>query len=129
MKKIFLTVLLATTTAAHADWVRIDAPFKDPVLYTDHESIKQLIPGRPQVYHIADYAQPQQKDDKEFRSEMFRYEYDCEKAVYREMGHTWHKGTMASDKMVAFTEGAWVWNPPETGSKEAVLLKSVCKAH
>jgi hypothetical protein len=43
------------------------------------------------------------------------------------MGHTWHKGEMASDKMVFFSEGAWVWTQPETGSKEEVLLKASCK--
>ena len=60
---------------------------------------------------------------------MFRYEYDCDKAVFREMGHTWHKANMAGDKMVFFSEGAWAWTAPESGSVEEVLLKSSCGTH
>lgn len=129
MKKIIFSLLLATTAIAHADWAQIETTLSDRKLYTDYESIKQTIPGRPQVYHIADYHQSREKDGKDFRSEMFRYEYDCEKSVYREMGHTWHKGPMASDKMVYFSEGAWVWTSPESGSMEAVLLQSSCAKH
>lgn len=126
-KKALLAIAFtAVASAAHADWARIDAPFPDLKLYIDHESIKKSSPGRLQVYHIIDYAQPQQKDGKDFRSEMFRYEYDCEKSEYREMGHTWHKGTMAGDKMIYFTEGAWAWTKPESGSVEDVLLKASC---
>lgn len=127
MKKLSLVLLLINVGFAHADWTPIAASFNDPKLYIDPDSIKTTIPGRPQVYHIADYAQVQDKDGKDFLSEMFRYEYDCEKSLFREMGHTWHKGGMASDKMVFFSEGAWVWTQPETGSKEEVLLKASCK--
>ena len=129
MKKILLPLLLAAAGAANADWARLDAPFNDPKLYTDHESIKKSSPGRLQVYHIVDYAQPRQKEGKDFLSEMFRYEYDCDKAVFREMGHTWHKANMAGDKMVFFSEGAWAWTAPESGSVEEVLLKSSCGTH
>ncbi len=86
-----------------------------------------MLPGRLQAYHIADYAQTQIKNGDEFRSEMFGYEYDCDKSVFREMGHTWYKGGMASDLVVYFSKGAWTWTTPEAGSKEEVLLKATCK--
>ena len=127
MKKLPLFLLLISAGIAHADWTPIAASFNDPKLYIDPDSIKQTIPGRPQVYHIADYAQAQDKDGKDFRSEMFRFEYDCDKSLFREIGHTWHKGEMASYKMVYFSEGAWIWTAPEVGSKEDVLLKASCK--
>jgi hypothetical protein len=126
MKKLFLSLLLCTGFA-HAEWTLVEASFNDHKLYIDTDSIKTTIPGRPQVYHIANYAQFQNKDGKDFRSEMFRFEYDCEKSLFREIGHTWHKGEMATDRLVYFTEGAWVWTKPELGSKEEVLMKASCK--
>jgi hypothetical protein len=126
MKKLFLSLLLCTGFA-HAEWTLVEASFNDHKLYIDTDSIKTTIPGRPQVYHIANYTQFQNKDGKDFRSEMFRFEYDCEKSLFREIGHTWHKGEMATDRLVYFTEGAWVWTKPELGSKEEVLMKASCK--
>jgi hypothetical protein len=127
MKKLLPFFLLFSAGFAHADWTPIASSLNDPKLYIDHDSIKTTIPRRPQVYHIANYAQIQNKDGKDFRSEMFRFEYDCEKSLFREIGHTWHKGEMATDMLVYFSEGAWAWTTPERGSKEEVLLMASCK--
>jgi hypothetical protein len=127
MKKIFFYLLLLCAKQAHSDWVLIEASFNDPKIYIEPDSIKTTIPGRPQVYYLANYQQFQNKDGKHFRSEMFRLEYDCEKLLFREIGHTWHKGEMATDRLIYFTEGAWVWTKPELGSKEEVLMKASCK--
>ncbi len=127
MKKLSLFLLLLSAGFAHADWTPVAASFNDPKLYIDPDSIKSNLPGRLQVYHIADYTETQQKNGDDFRSEMFGYEYDCTKSVYREMGHTWYKGGMASDLVVYFSKGAWTWTTPESGSKEEVLLKASCK--
>ena len=109
MKKLLLFFVLFSAGFVHADWTPIASSLNDPKLYIDPDSIKTTIPGRPQVYHIANYAQIQNKDGKDFRSEMFRFEYDCEKSLFREIGHTWHKGEMATDMLVYFSEGAWAW--------------------
>jgi hypothetical protein len=127
MKKLLPFFLLFSAGFVHADWTPIASSLNDPKLYIDHDSIKTTIPGRPQVYHIANYAQIQNINGKDFRSEMFRFEYDCEKSLFREIGHTWHKGEMATDMIVYFSEGAWAWTTPERGSKEEVLLMASCK--
>ncbi len=130
MKKILLTAMLfASATAAHAEWQRIEAPFADVTLYVDHESVKKVGDRRVMLYHILDYKTLQNRDGREFRSEMFRYEYDCVKMSYHEMGHTWHKGQMGADKMVLFSEGSWYWAQPEAGSVEEALLKSTCSIY
>ncbi len=130
MKKFLISAaLLVSAASAHAEWQRIDASFADVTLFVDHESVKQVTERRVQLYHILDYKSLQQRDGREFRSEMFRYEYDCEKGMFREMGHTWHKGQMAGDKMVYFSEGSWYWTRPDAGSVEAALLASTCSVY
>ncbi len=126
MKILSLFLLLISAGFAHADWIPVAASFNEPKLYIDPDAIIIKLPGRLQAYHIADYSQPQIKNGDEFRSEMFGYEYDCDKSLFREMGHTWYKGGMASDLVVYFSKGDWLWTKPEVGSKEEVLLKASC---
>ena len=127
MKKLSLVLLFICAGFTHADWTPVAASFNDPKLYIDPDAIKIKLPGRLQAYHIADYAEIQIKNGDEFRSELFGYEYDCDKSLFREMGHTWYKGGMASDLVVYFSKGDWTWTAPEAGSKEEVLLKASCK--
>jgi hypothetical protein len=130
MKKIlFSAALLVAAASAHAEWQRIEAPFTDVTLYVDHESVKKVGDRRVMLYHILDYKTLQQRDGREFRSEMFRNEYDCNKSTFNEMGHTWHKGQMGGDKMVHFSEGAWYWTQPEAGSVAEALLKHACSVY
>ena len=130
MKKLLTSVLLlAAAASAHAEWQRIDAPFDDVTLYVNHETASATADRRVSIYHILDYKSLQQRDGREFRSEMFRYEYDCNKGTFHAQGHTWHKGQMGGDKMVHFSEGTWYWNPPEPGSIDEVLLKHTCSKY
>ena len=130
MKKLLSSVLLlAAAASAHAEWKRIDAPFDDVTLYVDHESANKSGERRVSLYHILDYKSLQKRDGREFRSEMFRYEYDCVKGTFHEQGHTWHKGQMGGDKMVHFSEGSWYWVQPEPDSVDAALLKSTCSVY
>mgnify|MGYP006272468709 CR=1 FL=1 len=130
MKNFLASVtLIAASASACAEWQRIDAPFADVDLYADHETVGKSGDRRVQIYHILDYKSLQQRNDREFRSEMFRNEYDCNQGQYHTLGHTWHKGQMGGDKMVHFSEGSWYWSKPETGSVEEALLKSVCSVY
>jgi hypothetical protein len=126
MKKLTFFLLLISAGIAQADWTPVEASFNDPKLYIDLDFIKKILPGRLQVHHIADYAKTQKKNGDEFRSEMFGYEYDCDKSLFREMGHTWYKGSMASDLVVYFSKGDWLWTKPEADSKEEALLTATC---
>ncbi len=129
MKKILFAAALLATSSAHAEWTRIDAPFTDVSLYVDHSTAQKGAERRVQLYHILDYKTPQQRDGREFRSEMIRYEYDCDKGMLHDVVHTWHKGQMGVDKMVMFSEGSWYWGKPEAGSVEEVLLKATCSVY
>lgn len=126
MKTLLFFLLLLNSGIALADWTPVAASFHDPKLYTDFEFIKKILPGRIQAHHIVDYSDMQQKNGDDFRSELFGYEYDCDKSLFREMGHTYYRGGMASDLVVYFSKGDWTWTTPEAGSKEEVLLKSSC---
>jgi hypothetical protein len=66
MKKLLPFFVLFSAEFVHADWTPIASSVNDPKLYIDPDSIKTTIPGRPQVYHIANYAQIQNKDGKDF---------------------------------------------------------------
>jgi len=130
MKKfLFSAGLLVAAASAHAEWQRIEAPFTDVTLYVDHESAKKLGDRRVTLYHILDYKTLQNRDGREFRSEMFSTEYDCNKLSYSEKGHTWHKGQMGGDKMVHFSEGSWYWAQPEPGTVQEALLKHACSVY
>jgi hypothetical protein len=129
MKKLLPLVLLLAAAGAHAEWKRIDAPFDDVTLYVDHDSASVSADRRVSIYHILDYKSLQKRDGREFRSEMFRYEYDCVKGTFHALGHTWHKGQMGGDKMVHFSEGGWYWTQPEAGSVDEVLLKTTCSVY
>ena len=130
MKKfLVLAALIAASSSACAEWQRIEAPFTDVDLYVNHEGVSKSGGRRVQIYHILDYKSLQQRNDREFRSEMFRNEYDCNKGEYHALGHTWHKGQMGGDKMVHFSEGSWYWIKPDAGSVEEALLKAVCSVY
>jgi hypothetical protein len=129
MKKALFATAVLFASSAHAEWTRIDAPFKDVALYVDHSTAQKGAGRRVQLYHIIDYHSPQQRDGREFRSEMIRYEFDCDKDMLHDIVHTWHKGQMGIDKMVLFSEGSWYWNKPEAGSIEEVLLKATCSLY
>jgi hypothetical protein len=64
MKKLLPFFLLFSAGFVHADWTPIASSLNDPKLFIDPDSIKTTILGRPQVYHIANYAQIQNKDGK-----------------------------------------------------------------
>lgn len=130
MKKLLIAATLtAATASAYADWQRLDAPFTDVHLYYAQETVNKLGDRRVQVYHVLDYQSLQQRDGREFRSEMFRNEYDCNKGEFHALAHTWHKGQMGADKMVHFSEGSWYWIKPDAGSVEEALVKSVCSLY
>jgi hypothetical protein len=130
MKKLLISAaLFAAATSAHAEWKRIDAPFSDVTLYVNHESVSKSGERRVQIYHILDYKSTQEVNGREFRSEMFRNEYDCNKGEYHALGHTWHKGQMGGDKMVLFSEGSWYWIKPEADSVQEALMKAVCSVY
>lgn len=130
MKKILLSVaLLAAAASAHAEWQRIEAPFTDVTLYVNHETAKKTGERRVVLFHILDYKSLQERDGREFRSEMFSREYDCIKQSYSGKGHTWHKGQMGADKMVLFSEGSWYWAQPEAGSVDEALMKHACSIY
>ncbi len=130
MKKLLtLATLLAASTNAFAEWQRLDTSFPGVDLYVNHETVGKSADRRIQIYHILDYKSPQQKNGDEFRSEMLRHEYACNKGEYHVQMHTWHKGPMGSDKMVHFSEGSWYWTKPDTGSVEEALLRAVCSVY
>ncbi len=130
MKKLLIAAALTVAAAsAHADWQRIDAPFAEVNLYFAQETVNKIGDRRVQVYHVLDYRSLQQRDGREFRSEMFRNEYDCSKGEFHALAHTWHKGQMGADKMVHFSEGSWYWIKPEAGSVEETLVKAICSMY
>ncbi len=129
MKNLLIAGLVAASASAHAGWQRIDTSPADVTPYIDHESVKKISDRRLQIYTLLDYKSLQQRNDREFRSELSLNEYDCNKGEYHAMIHTFHKGQMGGDKMVHYSEGSWYWIQPEAGSVDEILLKAVCSAY
>ncbi len=127
MKKIVLAVALsAVAVAARADWALMEGSPADLKLYVNHETAEKSGPRMVLLWHVIDHKEAQNRDGKDFRSQMLRYEYDCDKSMFREMFRSWHKGPMASGITVYWTEGQRQWLAPEPGSLDEVLTRRTC---
>ena len=63
MKKILLVLLLATlTVTAHAEWTRIEHPSKEFVLYVENDTLVRPDATSVKLWHLVDYAAPQNLD-------------------------------------------------------------------
>lgn len=127
MKKVAIAVTLcAVALSAHANWSPLDGSPAEPTLYVNHETAEKSGPRMVLLWHVIDHKEAQSRDGKEFRSQMLRYEYDCDKSMFREMFRSWHKGAMASGMTVYWTEGQRQWLAPEPGSLDEVLTRASC---
>ncbi len=133
MKKSLLSMLilpfgLMAAGAQAAGWSRVDSSSTDYQLYVDQSTAEKSGPGMVQLWHVADYAQPQDRDGKAFKSIKFRNEYDCEKGMVRDLLRSWHKEQMGEGIVVYWNHGPWPWNKPEAGSIDETLLRATCGA-
>ena len=69
MKKfLFIAALLGLSSAAYADWSKVDHNGSDMSLYIDIESRVDSGHGTMVMWHLSDYATSQSLGDKKFRS-------------------------------------------------------------
>ncbi len=127
MKKITLAVALSVAAvSAYADWSVVEGSPADPRLYVNKDTAEKSGPKMVLLWQVIDHASTQSRDGKDFRSQMLRYEYDCEKSMFREMFRSWHKGPMATSMTVYWTEGQRQWLAPEAGSIDETLTRAAC---
>lgn len=127
MKKIVLAFALsAVTLSVHAKWLPIDGSPAGVKLYVNNETAEKSGPRMVLLWHVIDYVGTQSHKGKDFRSQMLRYDYDCDKAMFREMFRSWHKGAMATDMTVSWTEGQRQWLVPEPSSIDEALTHAAC---
>ncbi len=129
MKKVLLalTMTLAAATA-HAQWKPVDFADTGVKLYVDPSTAEKSGPRMTLLWHVADYATPQDRDGKAFKSIKFRNEYDCDKGMVRDMLRSWHKEPMGNGIVVYWNHGPWPWTTPEPGSIDETLLRAACKS-
>ncbi len=127
MKKILATLSLALMAAsAHADWARVDHPSKDLAVYIDRDSLKKSGVGLVQMWHLYDYASPQDYSGRPYMSVKGQYEYDCDKRVRRDLLNFFHTDGMGNNKMVQAEYKPGPWIKPETGSTDELLVGIAC---
>ena len=127
MKKIILLLALAlNTVAAHAEWAKIDYSSNEVTLYIDRSTAEKSGPKMVLMWHIADYATPQEIQGKLFKSIKFRHEYNCAKGIFRDMLRSWHSEPMGNSITVSWTHGPWGWTAPEAGSADEALVRAAC---
>jgi hypothetical protein len=126
-KILLLTALFSTLSSAHADWSKIEHSDKQATLYVDFETRADSGRGTIVMWHLVDYAAPQDLGGKPFRSAKGQYEYDCAKDLSRELMYFWHPDPMGNSQMVnaAYVPTAWI--TPIAGSTERALMQLVCK--
>lgn len=130
MKKYLLSMLLLSLTsgAYAAGWSRIDSSSEDYTLYVDRSTAEKSGPDMVQLWHVADYVKPQDREGKAFKSIKFRNEYDCGKGMVRDLLRSWHKEQMGEGIVVYWNHGPWPWTKPEAGSIDETLLNATCGA-
>jgi hypothetical protein len=127
MKKIILLLALAlNTAAAHAEWTKIDYSSNEVTLYIDRSTAEKSGPRMVLIWHIADYATPQDIQGKPFKSIKFRQDYNCDKGLFRDMLRSWHREGMGNSITVSWTHGPWGWTAPEPGSADEALVRAAC---
>ena len=128
IKKILLLMLMSGMIgSANADWSKIEHGDKQLTLYVDHETRADSGRGTLVIWHLADYAEPQNLDGKAYRSIKAQYEYDCVKDLTRELMYFWHPDSMGNSQMVHAAYYPGVWNTPIAGSIEHSMMQLVCK--
>lgn len=133
MKKILASMTVLATVTAHAEWVKIDSPLHDPVLYMDYAAAEKSGSATVKLWHIADYSSAQSHEGKAYRSIKANYEYDCGQGRFREIILILHKEAMGNGQTVYWTHGLWslthdpsTWLQPQAGSVEAALVAAAC---
>lgn len=128
MKKFLLVAaLVGLSSAAYADWTKVDYSASDMSLYIDNESRVDSGHGTMVMWHLTDYSASQILGDKKFRSMKGKDEYDCSKDVSRELLHFWHPDAMGNSQMVHAAYVPTAWMKPEAGSLQRVLMQIACK--
>lgn len=128
MKKFLLIAsLFVLSSAAHADWSKVETNNSDLTLYVDYESRVDSGHGTMVMWHMTDYAIAQSLGDKKFRSMKGKDEYDCAKDVSRELLYFWHPDPMGNSQMVNAAYVPTAWLKPEAGSLQRELIQIACK--
>lgn len=127
MKRRLLSILLfCFAGAAHADWVRLDSPMKEPTLYKDSAALEKTGPDTFKAWHVVDYAGDQDYEGKPFRSMKLNYEYDCGRRMLREWLRVLHRDAMGNGLTVYWTHGPWPLTKPDAGSVDEALVNAMC---
>mgnify|MGYP006304648947 CR=1 FL=1 len=111
---------------AHAEWSRIDYASKELTLYIDKESHQPSGTGTMLLWHLMDYATPQDINGKAFISIKGQGEYNCEQGIRRDMMHLWHQESMGNSHMAHVTYKPGPWGTPAKGSIEQTLMRIAC---
>lgn len=127
MKKMLLVLLLATVAVtAHAEWTRIEHPSKEFVLYVENDTLVKPDATSAKLWHLVDYAAPQNLDGRAFLSIKARDEYDCSRGMRRDLMHLWHQENMADGALLKAAYKPGSWTAPAAGSMEEILMRLVC---
>ena len=126
MNALLALTLLSLAGAARAEWTLVEHPSKDLKLYYDKESHQPSGTGTVLIWHLVDYATPQDLNGKPFSSVKGQSEYDCDKGLRRDMMHLWHQDGMGNSHMVHVTYKPGPWGPATAGSTEQTLMRLAC---
>ena len=133
MKRLLLgLMLLATATAASAEWTRVDSN-DELIAYVDRATIRR----NGNLVKMWDL-----KDNKTVEksaaagggfsfsslppSEKAQQEYDCKEEKSRTLAFTWFGGQMGSGKVVFTDSDPGKWRPIEPGTIGATVWKIAC---
>ncbi len=134
LKYIFTPIfLLASSSVAHADWVKINSPDRSANLYLDKSVAEKSGPNMIKLWHIIDYETTQEYEGKAYRSIKANYEYDCDHMRYRGLILLLHSEPMGNGVTVFWTHGLWsmthdpsTWIHPVESGLESALVNAAC---
>lgn len=127
-KKILLLIALcACVGSSQAGWSKIEHSDNQLALYVDDESRTDRGHNMIVIWHLVDYAAPQDLNGKAFRSAKAQFEYDCNQDLTRVLMVFWHPDPMGNSQMVNAVYKPGAWSKPVAGSIERTLIQHVCK--
>jgi hypothetical protein len=122
MKKIlFVLLALVVSQSAMAEWVDIGEGASGKSYY-DPKRIEPYFGGYQSIWGLHDYDITQERKDIKapYRSEVFRWNVDCQRKEFRAIAGFWYSENMGKGKLVD--------SESKTGSSESAPPNSVAEA-
>ena len=125
MKTAVTMLILSTSTAAYAGWVKFG---ENARMVSYYEPVKTSSPGPVTIWVLYDYKTEQEspRSGRRYHSQKGQQEVDCDGHRSRTVFFTWHADQMGEGAVVYTGSRARSWEPDSPLSFARALSSEVC---